>query len=283
MDLAQHTRHLARLGQPVPLVGRLLMDRTWAGRAVALDAAGNEAAPSALVYVLSDEGEATDGNIVRQEWNLDRATSCGLHVLWSHQMDQRVGSIPLGLWQDFQVLDGIPGAVGRSLLATADLDEIASTTPLDKADLIVQARAKRLRGVSIGWIPGAMTPRGQLPPEDPAYRDPQEDFCGDPAEGFVMGTPEQPNELIEASLTPTPAQPRAHARARLVQGAERGVNDLLAGRTPTPGDLSRVLAVLGSDARVIAWARRLIQAERQAATPPSLPATLGDLFSPRGR
>lgn len=281
MDLATHTRTLARLGQPLPLLGRLLTDRTRRGREVVLDAAGNEAPPSALVYVLSDEGEASDGNIVLQEWDLSRATSCGLHVLWSHQMDERMGSIPLGLWQDFQVTEGVDGTVGRCLLATADLDEIANTTPLDKADLIVQARAKRLRGVSIGWIPGAMTPRGQLDESDPHFRESEEDMCGDPAEGFVMGTPSQPNELIEASLTPTPSQSRAHARSRLLAGADRAVAAIGRGETAAPADLSRLLAVLGADPRVRTWARRLIRAEVAAHVAPApapdfLSSLLGD-------
>lgn len=244
--MSRHALALLAAGQPLPLAGRLLLDEVQ-GREVAVDAAtGNEVSPVEGTWVLSDEGEASDGNLVMQEWDLTRANRAGIHVLWHHTRDPLVGAAALGRWMDLTVRTGVPDTVGRCLTGKI---EWAETVPAGAAHIRAQVEQKMLRGVSIGWIPGAMTPRGQLDPADPRYREPVDEGCG-PEEGFVMGSPEEPNELVETSLTSVIAQPRAYARARLGEGASRAVEALRAGHDPRGGDLERLLALVADHPRV---------------------------------
>lgn len=277
---SSHLTALLLAGQPLPMIGRLLVDRQANGTEVAVDpTTAQQVRRSDATWVLSDEGEATDGHVLRQEWDFKRANA-GIPIMYDHgQESSPMGSFPVGRWTDLRIAQPgeVPDTVGRALLARAvwaqGIHEAERMRSLVDQDI--------LRAVSVRWLPGLQVRRSELDPSDPLWRAPAEDDCGFPAEGFVMGSPDQPNELVEASLTPTPAQPRAYARRRLDAGAERAVQALGRGGEPTPSDFSRLLARLSADARVRAWILRQLRVlvdERLPTPLKTAPATLGDLF-----
>jgi hypothetical protein len=118
-----------------------------------------------------------------------------------------------------------------------------------------QVKRRVLRAVSVGWIPGALVRRGSLKEEDPLFRPMEDDECGQPMEGFVMGTAAEPNILVEASLTPTPADPRAIAVGRNA-GALRQLGSLSRGERVSGVDLGAVLLALRDNAAVKAFVTR---------------------------
>lgn len=209
---------------PYFLVGRLLSDVDTVGREVAIDpTTGNEVRDDRPAFILSTEGEASDGNIVRQHWDLSRASSVGVPVLWSHDPEQLRGQ-----WEDLKVMD-LP--TGRSLVGRARL----STTNTHAIELRDMIREGILRAVSVGWQPGASVRRGALGKDDPFYRDAEDGDCGEAREGLVMGTASNPNRLIECSLVSTPADPRAVVTARMVASADRAAELIRSGVVPTDG------------------------------------------------
>lgn len=281
MDMRRHSLALLLAGQPLPVVGRLLTDVTWKGREVAVDAqAATEVPRSQGWWLLSDEGEATDGCILMQDWSFVRDEGA-INVLYDHGQDSSPhGSMPLGRWVDLGVQEGVPGAVGRATLARIRWAEgigwINDIRSLVDQDI--------LRSVSTRWIPGATVRRGELDPSHPLYREPVDGICG-PEEGYLMGTPDQPNEMVENSLTPTPAQVRAHARSRLFGGADRAAQQGLRGASVEDGDFSRLLARAAQDARVQAYVAAQIDAAVRRRFPPA-PASpearsLNDIFRSR--
>jgi phage head maturation protease len=219
-------------------------------------------------FVLSTEREATDGIILRQSWDLSRAEVAGVPVLWNHDPDRL-----LGQWRDLRVSDLGDGPV---LLGRADLD-MGLPEAVDRRR---QIRQGYLSSVSVRWIPGDLVRRGDLDPADPLYREPEQDLCDQPAEGYVSGSPARPNTLVETSLTPIPADQRAVVTERTHQ---RAASDLSAALRGDAVDLSRLLTVLSDDPRVRQWAARVIRAElaRLTSTPINdLGARLQRLLSP---
>lgn len=280
MDLAAHARALLVAGQPLPIVGRLLTDRTVRGAEVVLDGdTGREARASEGTWVLSDEGDATDGHILRQFWNLRRGNAA-INVLYDHgQSSSPKGSMPMGRWEDFAVVAGLPDTVGRA--TTARIRWAEDIDWIDEVRKLVDQRI--LVSVSTRWIPGAIVRRGELDPSDPHWSKAIDGPCG-PEEGFVMGSEAEPNEMIENSLTPTPAQSRAYARTRLDEGAGRALDAVARGVEPTEADLSRLLARLANEPRVRAYLQHLIAAEVRRHTPAAAPPrelTLSDLLTAR--
>ena len=246
--LSRHALVLALAGQPLPLSGRLLDDVTLRGtRAVIDPVTGQEVAVEAGTWVLSDEGEAADGNIVLGEWDLTRAARSNINVLYHHTQDPVLGALVLGRWVDFVQVTGLPDTVGRALCAKI---EWANDLPPTALHIPGQVKQGMLRGASIGWLAGSMTPRGDLHPDDPRYREPQDDGCGLRMEGYVMGSKEAPNELVETSLTPIPSRATAYARARLQEGAQRAATALSRGEPVRPADMDRLLASLADHPRV---------------------------------
>lgn len=280
MDLAAHARALLVAGQPLPIVGRLLTGRTVRGAEVVLDGdTGREARASEGTWVLSDEGDATDGHILRQFWNLRRGNAA-INVLYDHgQSSSPKGSMPMGRWEDFAVVAGLPDTVGRA--TTARIRWAEDIDWIDEVRKLVDQRI--LVSVSTRWIPGAIVRRGELDPSDPHWSKAIDGPCG-PEEGFVMGSEAEPNEMIENSLTPTPAQSRAYARTRLDEGAGRALDAVARGVEPTEADLSRLLARLANEPRVRAYLQHLIAAEVRRHTPAAAPPrelTLSDLLTAR--
>lgn len=280
-----HALALILASQPLPILGRLLTDRQWNGREVAIDAAAaTEVRRSDGWWVLSDEGEATDGHILRQFWDFRRDEGA-INVLYDHGLESSPhGSMPLGRWVDLGTHDSVPGTIGRATMGrirwAEGLQWIDDIRALVDQDI--------LRSVSSRWNAGFTIRRGELDPSDPLYREPVDGFCG-PEEGCVMGSAEQPNEMIENSLTPTPAQYRAHARSRFHEGAERAARQALGGQAISDGDFARLLARVAEDARAVAWIDRRIDlavARRLGAAPspassssvPSGARTLHDLL-----
>lgn len=278
MDLRVFERHVtARIlgGRPVPLVGRLLADTTRAGELVMLDpTTGGEVSTidDRPAFILSTEGEASDGNIVRQHWDLSRAEGPGIPVLWGHDQDEL-----LGQWQDLTVTDI---GSGRVLVGRCYLDPGSE----DAQERRGQIKRGVLRSVSVGWIPGASTRRGDLPATDPLYREPTDDWCGMPGEGLVMGTPEQPNRLVECSLVSCPADPNAIVTARVAQRGMTALERGLRGEQVSRGDEDAMLAYLAGLPQVRTWIGRLIdehialRGNPSSPPPPSAARTLGELL-----
>lgn len=255
MDLRRHGLALLLAGQPLPLLGRLLTD-TWKGREIAVDPqAGTEVRRSDGWWVLTDEGEATDSHVLRGFWDFRRDEGA-INVLYDHGLESSPhGSMPMGRWVELGTHEGVPNTVGRATLGRirwaegiAWIDEVRSLVDQDI-----------LRSASTRWLPGFTIRRGELDPSDPLYREPVDGFCG-PEEGFVMGSPEQPNEMVENSLTPMPAQYRAHARTRYHLGADRAAHQALRGEPIADGDFSRLLARVAQDARATAFLDARIEA-----------------------
>lgn len=269
MSLASRAlTHRFLAGVPVSTAGMLLLDQreAAAGRAVLLDPStgGELAASKPPVFRLSTEREATDGHIVRQFWDVSRAETVGIPVLWGHNARGQV----FGQWRDLrveQLADG-PALVGSPVL-DLDLPEAATIEG--------QIRRGFVRAVSIGWKPGATTRRGALDPSDPLYKAPVDDECGQPEEGLVMGSPELPNRLMECSLVPVPADDGAFVVARLFDSADNAARALVDGGRSGQGGYDALLARIGADPSAIAFLRRQI---REHMTSPEGRALLVDLL-----
>lgn len=239
LDLATRSALAASLAarrvQKMP--GRLFADFTREVP-VLLDKDGTELKSDALpLFVLATDGDATDGNRLRMHWNTQRADAGAMHILVNHDVETPNAELGVGLWRDLGSADLPTG--GRGLLARADFDmgdEFA-------ARIAAKSRRGYARTVSLGWIPGALTLRGDLDPMDGDYAPPEEDACGQRVEGYVMGSEEDPNEPIEASLTPIPSDFRAAAVGRMATG-ERTVAALARGERVSGADLGGVLLAL---------------------------------------
>lgn len=212
-------RHItARLlaGSPLPL----------AGRRVDFGVLAEVGAPKKLPrFVLSTAGEATDNHIIRQEhWDTSRAAGVGIPCLVNHEHERLIGQ-----WQDFGLVEGsLQGSV-----AFDSVDEEAQRW----AGFVDRGM---VRSVSAGWIPGEMVRRSDLPKDDPLYRAPADDECGQPAEGYVMGSAARKNRLCEVSLAPVPADDGAHVVSRLHGRAANALG----------GDIDALLALLGDNPAV---------------------------------
>lgn len=231
-------------GRPLRTAGRLLDLSALAERAV--DAPGDTAVTMPR-FVLSTEREATDGHIVRQEWDVSRAEGVGIPVLWCHEPKRGV----YGQWRGFRV-------VGTDMDRHLEAEPVMDVDLPEAAVYAGQIQRRMLRAVSVGWAPGACTRRGDLPTDHPWYLPPEDDECGMPAEGLVMGTPEAPNRLFECSLVPVPADDGAFAVERSFAAAERA----LGGRSGAPGlDLDAVLAAVAGHPSARAYIQRIIARE----------------------
>jgi len=240
-------------GRPVYTAGRLLVDETRETPILLDPATGGELGERALpAFILSTDREATDGHIVRQHWDLSRAGSVGIPILWVHQSR---GDL-LGQWRELGVVD----LDGDKLIGRTDFD---MDHPL-AAQRAGQVRRGYVRAVSIGWQPGESTRRGDLDEKDPRWKAKSEDECGQPGEGLVMGSPEKPNRLFECSLVPVPADDGAFAIERALTGAD----DALSRGALTGPDLDTLLTGIASHPAARAYlARKLDQmvAERLAS------------------
>lgn len=263
-------------------MGRLMMDVTSTGTPTLIDpeTAAELSADRLPAFVLSTEGEATDGNIVRAFWDLSRADTVGIPVLWAHQGRGEV----LGQWRDLGVRD-MGGA--KCLVGRTDMDMALPAG----AEKMGQIRRGYVRGVSVGWQPGEVVRRGALDPGDKWYRKPIDGDCG-PEEGLVMGSETAPNVAMEGSLCGVPADPAAFATERQRVAAERAVDAIGRGSHPRAigMDLDALLATVAVNPGARAFLSRLIDeriahAQRADGARPSAPGpsprTFADLFSSR--
>ena len=269
MDLRATLGHLLRTGRNPPrLSGRLLAASTRVGSMDAPAADGStdgQPVDDRPLFVLSTQGEATDGNIIRQFWDVSRVAGAGCPILWNHNPDGL-----LGQWEDVAVrdVDSAPALTARALFDPED--PCAQNRKR-------QVKARILRASSVGWKPGSMTRRGELDPSDPLYRKPIDGDCG-PEEGYVMGSAEEPNVLIEASLTPVPADPGAVVTGRLYHAAEREVDGLLRGDPEVKIDA--LMAIVANNPRARAWVENLVvrTVRTELARNSSSDRTLSQLF-----
>lgn len=254
-NIATHQRQMPCL------VGRLVREATVtvpAGENLTADMTGYKPR-----FIISTEGEATDHNIVRQFWDLQRAEGVGVPCLWNHDPDEL-----LGRWEELVVEDvnGKPALMGRIRFDQNDPE--AKLRQLQVRDGI-------LSGISVGWIPGAMIRRGELPPDDPLYREPVDGMCG-PEEGYVMGSPESPNILMEGTLTPVPADPAAVVTERLYRKAQ---TELEAAQRGAPLTIDAVAVALSEHPSTRSFLKTLIrEVLDNSAHTDSAPKTLSDLF-----
>lgn len=284
--IASAIRNRYLSGRSIPLVGRLMMGATTLGASVLLDPeTGGELRAEALpAFIMSTEGEAGDGHILRQEWDLSRSADnggVGIPVLWSHRASGEL----LGQWADVGVRDT---GNGRHLWGRANLDVATE----HGAEAMGQIRRGFLRAVSVGWAPGEVIRRGALEPSDPLYRPPIDDECGQPAEGLVMGSAAAPNHLLEASLCAVPSDPAAYVTERTYAAAERFLDGI--GRAATsprvsmPADIDALLLLVRDHPGARAWISREIRAiasaDRAAAPQSAPPASRAfrDILTNRG-
>jgi hypothetical protein len=251
--------HLVTHQRQAPhLVGRLV--REVAASVPAVEGLTQDMAGYKPKFVISTEGEATDNNIVRQFWDLQRAEGVGVPCLWNHDPDEL-----LGRWEELTVeqVDGKPALCGRIRFDQNDPE--AKLRQLQVRDGI-------LSGISVGWIPGAMIRRGDLDPSDPLYKEPVDGPCG-PEEGYVMGSPEQPNILMEGTLTPVPADPAAVVTERLARKAQA---ELEAAQRGGPVSVEALLAVAADHPKVRAFLQQMVRAE--LGNPAPAAPTLSQMF-----
>ena len=224
--------------------------------------------------MLSTEGAATDAHIVRQFWDLSRVEGAGAPILWNHDAD-----VLLGQWHSAAV-EGTPGQPGARLIARAGFD---LEDPLG-AHRAGQVKRGFIRACSVGWVPGALVRRGSLKEDDPLFRPMEDDDCGQPIEGYVMGTEDEPNLLVEASLTGTPADPDAVAVERIA-GGERSVAALARGERVSGVDLGGALLALRDRPGVRSFVRSAARDELAATEGRALLHSLiaEELRTPAGR
>ena len=262
-------------GSSIPLMGRLMMDAPTMGPSVPVDPeTAQELAPTALpAFILSTDGEAEDGNILRQSWDLSRMDTVGIPVIWSHNPRGEGSCALLGAWRDIGVRD-INGR--KCLVGRCDLDMALE----EGATAMGQIRRGYLRAVSVGWRPGMVTRRGSLDPKDPAYLPPVDDECGYPEEGLVMGSPEEPNALMECSLCAVPSDPAAFVTERLHVAAERAYAGTIRGaRSGADLDLDAFLVAIRDHVGAQAFIRRVVDQEvSRRLSAPSAVRTLSDIF-----
>jgi hypothetical protein len=232
-------------------IGLVLTDRRDSGASVLLGADGNELRADAMpVFRLSTDGEAEDGNIVEQYWDLSRIEAGIGPILLNHSVRN---SAPLGLgqWRSPAISDWESTAAdgrklkGRSLLASADFSPDVPDARLAAS----MVRSGHLRSTSVGWRPGGSMLRGDLPKDHPRYREARTDECGTRIEGRIMGTEGDPNRFIEASVTPVPSDPNAVDVRAWAQLEQLGRGEEVRGL-----DLRRTLLALRDAPGVEAWA-----------------------------
>lgn len=287
--IASAIRHRYLSGRSIPLVGRLMMGATTLGASVLLDPeTGGELRAEALpAFIMSTEGEAGDDHILRQHWDLSRSAdhgSVGIPVIWSHAAKGENSRAIYGQWTGLGVRD----IGGKKLCGRTNLDMDIE----NGREAMGQIRRGFLRSISVGWSPGALSRRGSLDVLDPWYREPIDDECGQPAEGFIMGTPEQPNVLLEGSLCAVPSDPAAYVTERTYAAAERFLDGIgraaTSPRSSMPADIDALLLLVRDHSGARAWISREIRAivsADRAPSPQSAPPVsraFRDLLTNRG-
>jgi len=226
-----HYLALLLAGQPAPVEGRAMSREMAADLKIPV----SDMAPRA--FILSTDGEASDRNILRQYWDLSRAQTCGVPILLNHSRELHVGQ-----WKELSVrsIGDRKALVGLPYFAPRN--DLAQQTRKDVEDDVILA-------TSIRWHPGELVRRSELDKADPLWRAATEDECGDPAEGYIVGSERSPNLAIEGSFVSIPSDPAA-VGLRLFDGAQRALDATSRGETPRGGDWSRLLATLAADKKV---------------------------------
>lgn len=157
--------------------------------------------------VASDETVDSYGTRLIQNWRLERFLANPV-VLWAHDSC----SLPLGTASDVRMENG--ALCMRVTLVSSELNPIADA-------VLGQVRAGVLRGVSVGFLPHG-------------YRWAEE------KDAEILELDD--NELVELSITPTPANPNALVALRARALGERRT---AGGQSPAPPAPRSLLAALG--------------------------------------
>ena len=157
---------------------------------------GEAKADRTWVTASTDTPDRAD-DVVAQFWDLEeyRANPVIMfgHSYWGN---------PVGTGSELEVVDHNDG---KALRAAIDWDN-HPTNP--RGQLCAhQYSAKIMRTVSVGFVPGCETDRSKLPDDHPAYREEEGDWYG----GYLLGSEDHPNKLLEISAVPLPMNPEAVA------------------------------------------------------------------------
>lgn len=158
-----------------------------------------EAGQAPKFVISTNSRNATDNNIVLQYWDLSRQDTVGIPVLDSHDTRRSIGN-----WTNLRVetINGVESLTGE--IRWNPHEPLAIQREKEFKDEFLNA-------VSVRWIPGFQIRRSELPKDSPYYAPPSEDECGYPNEGYLMGSAEVPNRMLEASTTFLPADDTAVA------------------------------------------------------------------------
>lgn len=140
--------------------------------------AGSTEPGSPSVFVASTSEVARDGDIIEGPWKLDGYRANPV-ILWAHDQSQ--------------------APIGRGMVTEEDGQLRVSVTwdeeDPEAARIAGKVRRGMLSAVSVSWRPESMTPLRSLPRDDSRYRE----------SGYLHRGP----ELLEISVVPVPADPRA--------------------------------------------------------------------------
>jgi phage head maturation protease len=161
-----------------------------------------------LVFVASEPVSDRVREVLLPFWKLDNYLANPI-FLWGHDWSL----LPIG--RAVQV-----AVVGGKLMAEIEFD------PNDPQALAVRQKFETgyLNAVSVGYRPGVKVWRARLSKDDTYYAD----------DGYIVGSEEQPNELLEISAVTVPALPSALAQ----RGVDSIVSEVKALVARDPGFLS---------------------------------------------
>jgi hypothetical protein len=165
---------------------------------------GDDDKPDSYRFVLSDGASDRARDIVDQSWVLEEFTANPVAPFGHNYSAPAVGT-----WRNVAVRNG--ALTGRLVPFALESYPLSMT-------VAAQLRARVLRTVSVGFMPGSTIRRGDLPEDDPRY-------SGRGGLIFVQ------NNLMECSPTPVPMNPRALMRDVQVLKSARTADDHLADLT----------------------------------------------------
>ncbi len=208
--------------------------------------ADGEAEGDGMTHVVASTADSDRmGDIMVQEWDLAEFKANPV-ILYAHDTGGYGPGTVIGRGIDPRVEDG-------ALRIGIQWDDHESNELAQR--VARQFRDGFMSAVSVGFRPGAMTARASLPEGDDQRSD----------RGWVFGSKEAPNTLLELSAVPVPANSNALAER---QGIAAKAND--------PGDLTgAIVSALRTDEGRAVLAGVLAEIVRHADDSDPLPDSVG--------